>query len=80
MMAVPVAALLPIPPGEIDMLIAESLPTEISRLGSALPALSDSRTGVSRVGFGVSPKHSLAKVRDGETPSPARERRALPKQ
>jgi len=28
-------------------------------LGNALPALSDSRTGVSRVGCGVSPQQSL---------------------
>ena len=34
---------------------------------------------VSRVGFGVSPKQSFWKVRDGETPSPTRETRALPR-
>jgi hypothetical protein len=35
---------------------------------------------VSRVGFGVSPKQSFEKkVGDGETPSPTREARALPR-
>jgi len=33
---------------------------------------------VSRVGFGVSPKQSLQKVRDDETSWPTRETRALP--
>jgi hypothetical protein len=33
---------------------------------------------VSRVGFGVSPKQSLQKVRDDETSLPTRETRALP--
>ena len=33
---------------------------------------------VSRVGLGVSPKQSYEKIREGETPSPTRETRALP--
>jgi len=33
---------------------------------------------VSRAGFGVSPKQSFQRVRDGETQSPTRETRALP--
>jgi hypothetical protein len=33
---------------------------------------------VARAGFGVSPKQSFQEVREGETPSPARETRALP--
>jgi hypothetical protein len=77
MMAVPVAALLPIPPGEIDMLIAESLPTEISRLGSALPALSDSRTGASRTGEGAPAFANFISFRRGRRNKHARAR-ALP--
>src|SRR5437762_2820987 len=51
--------------------------TQFSGLGSAR---------VSRVGFGVSPKQAFfacparRKVRDGETPSPTRETRALPEE
>ena len=44
--------------------------------GRQHPPLGSAR--VSRAGFGVSPKQSL-KVREGDTPSPARQRHALPR-
>src|SRR5207249_2225714 len=42
------------------------------------PMVSPGSARVSRAGFGVSPKQSFDKIREGETPSPTRETRALP--